>query len=55
MNYEIHVGSILGTPGRVLAFLAALFGASLPVTGAYIFIKRTRKKKKKKSRTPDLQ
>lgn len=48
MNYEIHIGSILETPGRILVFFTALFGASLPVTGLYIFIK-TRKKKKKKS------
>ena len=47
MNYEIHIGSIWGTPGRILVFFAALFGASLPVTGLYIFFK-TRKKKKKK-------
>lgn len=47
MNYEIHIGAIWGTPGRILVFLSALFGASLPVTGVYIFFK-TRKKKKKK-------
>lgn len=47
MNYEIHIGSIWGTPGRILVFFAAIFGASLPVTGLYIFFK-TRKKKKKK-------
>lgn len=47
MNYEIHIGAIFGTPGRILVFLSALFGASLPVSGLYIYIKmRTRKKKK---------
>ena len=45
MNYEIHIGSIAGTPGRILVFFAAIFGASLPVTGVYIFFK-TRKKRK---------
>lgn len=49
MNYEIHIGTALGTPGRLLAFFGALFGASLPLTGFYIFFKtRFRKKKKKK-------
>lgn len=49
MNYEIHIGSIWGTPGRLLAFFGALFGASLPLTGFYIFFKtRFNKKKKRK-------
>lgn len=47
MNYEIHIGTIWGTPGRLLAFFGALFGASLPLTGFYIFIKMRVKKKKK--------
>ncbi|WEK17564.1 MAG: PepSY-associated TM helix domain-containing protein [Candidatus Pedobacter colombiensis] len=46
MNYDIHVGSILGFPGKVLAFLAALIGASLPVTGFLIWYGRKFKKKK---------
>ncbi|MDZ7607408.1 MAG: PepSY-associated TM helix domain-containing protein [Cyclobacteriaceae bacterium] len=33
MNYDIHVGSILGLPGKILAFLLSLTIASLPVTG----------------------
>jgi len=49
MNYDIHVGSILGFPGKVLAFLAALIGASLPVTGFLIWYNRKFKKKKKKN------
>lgn len=48
MNYDIHVGSILGFPGKVLAFLAALIGASLPVTGFLVWYGRKSKKK------PDL-
>lgn len=47
MNYEIHIGSVLGTPGRLLVFFGALFGASLPLTGFYIFYKTRMKKKKK--------
>ncbi|MEI6950150.1 PepSY-associated TM helix domain-containing protein [Paraflavisolibacter sp. H34] len=49
MNYDIHVGSILGLPGKILAFFAALVGASLPVTG---FLVWWGKRKKKPKRTP---
>jgi uncharacterized iron-regulated membrane protein len=37
MNYDIHVGSILGFPGKLLAFLSSLIGASLPITGFLIW------------------
>ena len=47
MNYDIHVGSILGFPGKVLAFLAALIGASLPVTGFLVWWGRKFGKNKK--------
>lgn len=46
MNYDIHVGSILGLPGKVLAFFASLIGASLPVTGFLIWWNRKFKKPK---------
>ena len=46
MNYDIHVGAILGFPGKVLAFLLSLMCASLPVTGFLLW--RGRKKKIKK-------
>lgn len=51
MNYDIHVGSILGFPGKVLAFLSSLIGASLPITGFIIWWNRKGfgKKKGKKS------
>jgi uncharacterized iron-regulated membrane protein len=45
MNYDIHIGSILGFPGKVLAFLASLIGASLPITGFLIWYGRKFKKK----------
>ncbi|MVN91785.1 PepSY-associated TM helix domain-containing protein [Mucilaginibacter aquatilis] len=45
MNYDIHVGSILGFPGKVLAFFASLIGASLPVTGFLVWYNRKFKKK----------
>jgi uncharacterized iron-regulated membrane protein len=39
-NYDIHVGSILGFPGKCLAFLASLLIASLPLTGLKIYFNR---------------
>lgn len=47
MNYEIHVGSILGFPGKVLAFLASLIGASLPITGFLVWWGKRNKKPRK--------
>lgn len=52
MNYDIHVGSILGFPGKVLAFLASLIGASLPITGFLIWYGRKFKKKGTKNTKP---
>ncbi len=49
MTYEIHIGAVWGTPGRILVFLAALFGASLPFTGIYIWIKSRRQKAERKT------
>jgi uncharacterized iron-regulated membrane protein len=46
MNYDIHVGAVLGWPGRIAAFLAALIGASLPITGFYIWWGKRKKAKK---------
>lgn len=41
-NYDIHTGIILGLPGKVLAFIASLVCASLPVTGFMLWYGRTR-------------
>src|SRR5690606_25311963 len=54
MNYDIHVGSILGFPGKVLAFLVTLIGASLPITGFLIWYGRKFKKKRKPSESSKL-
>lgn len=51
MNYDIHVGSILGLPGKIIAFFAALTGASLPVTGFLVWWGK-RKKKTTKNKNP---
>ncbi|MEN9298028.1 MAG: hypothetical protein RLZZ429_341 [Bacteroidota bacterium] len=45
MNYDIHIGSVLGLPGRIAAFLAALIAASLPVTGFLIWQGKKKVKK----------
>lgn len=47
MNYDIHVGAILGLPGKILAFLASLVAASLPITGFIIWLGKKKKGKKK--------
>ena len=38
--YSVHVGSWGGWATRILSFLAALIGASLPLTGYYLWIRR---------------
>jgi uncharacterized iron-regulated membrane protein len=43
MNYDIHVGAVLGLPGKIMAFCASLLCASMPITGFLIW--RGRKKK----------
>ncbi|BFP40340.1 PepSY-associated TM helix domain-containing protein [Flavobacteriaceae bacterium GF1] len=41
-NLDIHMGTVGGWPTQVLAFMVGLFGASLPITGFFIW--RGRKK-----------
>lgn len=50
MNYDIHVGAVLGLPGKILMFAASLIAASLPITGFYIWWGR-RKKKRRPAKT----
>jgi uncharacterized iron-regulated membrane protein len=38
--YSLHVGNFGGMFTRVLWFLAAMLGATLPLTGYYLWIKR---------------
>ncbi len=40
MNYDIHVGQILGFGGKILAFIASLICASLPITGILLWYGR---------------
>lgn len=47
MNYDIHVGSVLGLTGKIIAFLASLISASLPITGFIIWWGKQKFGKKK--------
>lgn len=47
--YMLHVGSWGGMFTRIITFLAALIGATLPLTGYYLWIRRLLLKRKKKS------
>jgi len=48
MNYDVHTGEVLGLAGKIIAFLASLIAASLPVTGFYIWWGKKHKKKYKR-------
>ncbi|KGO87947.1 transmembrane protein [Flavobacterium rivuli WB 3.3-2 = DSM 21788] len=45
-NYDIHVGAILGLPGKILAFIASFICGLLPISGFLIWYGRTYKKGK---------
>ena len=38
--YSLHVGNFGGIVTRVMWFLAAMLGATLPLTGYYLWIRR---------------
>ncbi|WP_428328964.1 PepSY-associated TM helix domain-containing protein [Mucilaginibacter sp.] len=46
LNYDIHVGQVLGLTGKIIAFLASLICATLPVTGFIIWLGKKKKAKK---------
>ncbi len=52
-NKDIHTGRIYGLPTQIIAFLASLTCASLPITGFLIWLNK-RKKGKKRTR-PNLR
>lgn len=45
-NYDIHTGSIWGIWGKIIAFMASLIGALLPITGFIFFFKKRKKSHK---------
>lgn len=48
--YTVHVGSWGGMLTRWITFIAALIGATLPLTGYYLWIRRLRNKSKHKAK-----
>ena len=54
MNYDIHVGSVLGLTGKIIAFLASLISASLPITGFIIWWGKQKFGKKKPAAKPKV-
>jgi uncharacterized iron-regulated membrane protein len=44
--FPIHTGSIYGLPTKILVFLSCFIGASMPITGFIIWLKRKKKTKK---------
>lgn len=48
MNYDIHVGAIGGIPGKIIAFLASLVCASLPISGFIIWWDREQRKRRQR-------
>ncbi|MBK0403389.1 PepSY domain-containing protein [Adhaeribacter sp. BT258] len=48
--YPVHVGSIGGLPGRIIAFLACIAGVTFPISGIILWINRLRKKDSKKAK-----
>jgi uncharacterized iron-regulated membrane protein len=48
--YPIHVGSIGGLPGRIIAFIACIAGTTFPVTGVILWLNRLKKQRKKKNK-----
>ncbi|MEM6395110.1 MAG: PepSY-associated TM helix domain-containing protein [Bacteroidota bacterium] len=54
-NYAIHVGSIYGTPTKIIASFCALFFATLPISGFLIWFQRRKKKKRKWAKNPRVK
>ncbi|WP_026461731.1 PepSY-associated TM helix domain-containing protein [Adhaeribacter aquaticus] len=48
--YPVHVGSIGGLPGRVIAFICCIAGFTFPITGVILWLNRLNKNRKKKEK-----
>ncbi len=46
--YSVHFGSFGGMVTKIMFFLASMLGASLPITGYYIWISKSIKKRRKR-------
>ncbi|HEX5168889.1 MAG TPA: PepSY-associated TM helix domain-containing protein [Cyclobacteriaceae bacterium] len=53
--YPIHVGSIGGLPGRIIAFFSCIAGVTFPITGLIMWINRLTKKRKKLRRKQGVE
>lgn len=51
----VHVGSIWGTPSKIIALIVCLLGVTFPITGYIMWINRTRKKSKKAPREVNVE
>ncbi|QQL49733.1 PepSY-associated TM helix domain-containing protein [Mucilaginibacter ginkgonis] len=49
LNYDIHVGQVGGITTKIIAFLASLICASLPITGFIVWLGKRKKKPKGKA------
>ena len=47
LNYDLHTGQVAGFFGKVIAFLASLISASLPITGLILYFGKKNKRKKR--------
>jgi uncharacterized iron-regulated membrane protein len=45
--YPIHVGSIGGLPGRIIAFMACIAGTTFPITGVILWLNRLKTRNQK--------
>lgn len=50
LNFDIHMGTVLDLPSKIIAAISGLIGASLPLTGFYIWWGRRNKAQKKPRR-----
>lgn len=44
VNWDIHMGTIFDMPSKILFFITALIGATLPISGVFIWYGRKKKK-----------
>lgn len=50
LNYDLHIGAIGGIWTKIIAFIACLVSASLPITGFIFWYDRERRKQQQKKR-----
>ncbi len=50
INYDLHTGGALGITGKIIAFIASLIAATLPITGLIIWLGKSKKASQKKDK-----